>query len=135
MKKLFAMILILVCMTAFAAAETDLSSMSYDELVELQKDLVFEIMSRPEWKQVTVPAGMWRVGDDIPAGTYSITPVKQQVGVQVWRKQKDDYSNDGLYYNKVLQADQPCGKIILKTGMLVEVSKEVIFAPPLMPQF
>ena len=130
MKKLIAVCMVLGLLLSCAAAETDLSSMSYDDLVQLQKKVVFEIMSRPEWKQVTVPAGSWRVGDDIPAGYYSISTDDQAL-VIVWRKNKDDYDDNGRYYYDILTADKPCGKIILKTGMLVETSRPVIFAPPM----
>lgn len=129
MKKLIAVCMVLGLLLSCAAAETDLSSMSYDDLVQLQKKVVFEIMSRPEWKQVTVPAGTWRVGDDIPAGYYSISTEGRAL-VCVWMKNKDDYDDNGRYYYNILTADKPCGKIILKTGMLVETDAQVIFAPP-----
>lgn len=130
MKKLIAVCMLLALLVTSAAAETDLSSMSYQDLVQLQKKVVFEIMGRPEWKQVTVPAGTWRVGDDIPAGYYSISTEGRAL-VCVWLKNKDDYDDNGRYYYDILTADKPCGKIILKTGMLVDTDAPVIFAPPM----
>ena len=64
MKKLFCLFLIVCLIPVFAAAETDLSSMSYAELVELSQQITKEIMSRPDWKQVEVPAGVWNIGTD-----------------------------------------------------------------------
>ena len=128
MKKLICIILIL-CLPVIAVAETDLTSMSYDALVNLQRELTAEIMSRPEWKSVTVPAGTWLVGTDIPAGTDSISA--KFTGVQVWRRAIDDYSDNGLYYNEIIQESEPCGKIILTKGMVFVNSGEVVFSPPL----
>lgn len=133
MKRLFAvcMILVLICAAISASAGTlDLSSMTYQDLVQLQRKVVFEIMGRPEWRQVTVPAGTWRVGDDIPAGYYSISTEGRAL-VCVWLRNKDDYADNGRYYYDILTADKPCGKIILKTGMLVDTDAPVIFAPPM----
>ena len=131
MKKLIAVCMVLGLLLSCAAAETiDLSSMSYADLLKLQHQVAFEIIGRPEWKQVTVPPGTWRVGDDIPAGYYSIT-TSDRAYVCVWLRNKDDFSDNGLYYNEILTADKPCGKIILKTGMLVVTDNPVIFAPPM----
>ena len=128
MKKLICILLVcIIPVIAYAAVE--LSSMSYNDLLSLQKQIVAEIMSRPEWKEVTVPAGSWRVGEDIPAGTYSMR--SDFAGVTVWRREIDDYADNGLYYNEIIQRSGPCGKIILESGMLVELSAEVVFAPPL----
>jgi hypothetical protein len=129
MKKIFAIIFVIVAIATVAYAATDLSSMSFDELMNLRNDLNAEIMSRPEWKEVTVPPGTWYVGEDIPAGTYSIK--SEFCGVTVWREAKDDYDNNGLYYCEVVKKDSPCGKIKLDKGMVVEINGEVIFAPPM----
>ena len=62
MKKIFSLIVALLFILLFsvtAAADTNLSEMSYDDLLTLQKELVNEIMSRPEWKEVEVPAGQY----------------------------------------------------------------------------
>ena len=128
MKKLICIILIL-CLPVIAVAETDLTSMSYDALVNLQRSLTTEIMSRPEWKSVTVPAGTWLIGTDIPAGSYSLS--SKRAGVVVWRRAIDDYSDNGLYYNEIIREDEPCGKIILTKGMVLVNSGEVVFSPPL----
>lgn len=131
MKKLFALILV-VCMTAsFAAAETDLSSMSFSNLLALQKEIVAEIMSRPEWKEVTVPAGTWIVGQDIPAGSYCMKPAgKGKVNITVWKKAVHDYSNNGLIYNELISQDSPYGKMTLQDGQIIEFGSAIIFAPP-----
>lgn len=132
MKKIICIVLIL-CILPVVSLADNYSKMTYQELVNIQKVIALEIMSRPEWKQTKVPAGLWKVGEDIPAGTYSISA--DFAGVVVWKRAKDDYSDGGLYYNEVIKEGSPCGKIILEKGMLVENSSEVIFAPPMMLEF
>ena len=132
MKKLVSFALVLVMLLSFsvAFAEVNLSELSYDELLILQKNLIKEIMSRPEWKEVSVPIGQWKVGVDIPAGTYSIKTNERSCLVCVWRNAVDDYSNGGLYYNEVISGDKPCGKIQLLDGMTITVNNPVIITPP-----
>ena len=73
MKRLFILILAAMILAGSAAADgVDLSSMSYDELVALREQLNLAIWNCQEWQDVTVPAGIWVVGQDIPAGHWSI---------------------------------------------------------------
>ena len=73
MKKLLALILILVCVTSCAAAESiDLSGLSFDELVALKERINLAIWECQEWQEVTVPQGLYVVGEDIPEGTWTI---------------------------------------------------------------
>lgn len=57
-------------------AETDLSSLSFEELLALQDKVYAELMNRPEWTEVTVPAGVYEIGMDIPEGMWTITAEK-----------------------------------------------------------
>lgn len=59
-------------MSSAVAADLDLSSMSFDELVALRDQLNIAIWNSQEWQEVTVPAGVWEVGADIPAGHWTI---------------------------------------------------------------
>ena len=73
MKKLVSFFLaaLLIC-SAAAADPVDLSGMSYDELVALRDQINLAIWNSQEWQEVTVPEGIWIVGEDIPAGHWSI---------------------------------------------------------------
>lgn len=132
MKKIisFALVLIMILSVSVSFAEVNLSELSYDELLTLQKELTKEIISRPEWKEVNVPVGNWKVGEDIPAGYYCIKTNEKSCLVAIWRKAIDDYSNKGLYYNEIIKKDNPCGKIELVDGMIVTLSNSAIFTPP-----
>lgn len=130
MKKLLAFILILVCVSATALAD-NYSTMSYNVLINIQRQIVIEIMSRPEWKEVEVPAGQWRVGEDIPEGTYSIKPSGRSVLVQIWGKTPGDYkTNGGMILNEIIDKGEVYGKIELKKGWILELTDPVIIAPP-----
>ena len=71
MKKLICiMIALLIPVAAFA--EVDLTGMSYDELVQLKDQVSLAIWESEEWQEVEVPAGVYTVGEDIPAGKWTI---------------------------------------------------------------
>ena len=125
MKKLIAIILILCSIMTVAAAETDLASMSFDDLLALQKAVVAEIMSRPEWKQVEVPGGSWTVGTDIPAGSYCITPTSKGGYITI-------YDNTGrmVISQGIRKDDSKIGKIELRDGYVVEVENGSLFFSP-----
>lgn len=51
----------------------DLSAMSFDELLALRQQVNMAIWQSDGWQAVEVPAGMYQVGVDIPAGKWTIT--------------------------------------------------------------
>ena len=75
MKKLITIILILaLALPALALADLpDLSGLTYDELVQLKDQINMAMWNCQEWQEVTVPLGVWTVGEDIPVGHWSIT--------------------------------------------------------------
>lgn len=73
MKKLLVLVLVAaILLPAVALADVDLSSLSFKELAELRDRCQIEMMKRDEWQEVTVPAGVWEVGKQIPAGTWLV---------------------------------------------------------------
>lgn len=77
MKKLFSLfvlVFLLSCMICTSlAADFDLSGLSFDELVALKEQLNLAIWNSEEWQEVTVPQGVWVVGEDIPEGHWTIS--------------------------------------------------------------
>ena len=129
MKRFICVLLVLVSLGSFAVADSiNLSSMSYADLITLQKNLVKEIMSRPEWKEVKVPAGTWKIGEDIPAGTYGVSTESMLVTMSVYKSENKDFTN--LEAMHVLSSDESIGKLVLKDGWVVEITSEVKFTPP-----
>ena len=78
MKKLIATILILALLLPAAALsdDIDLYSMTYDELVALHNRLNIIMWASENWQEVAVPPGVWKIGEDIPAGHWSIRPAE-----------------------------------------------------------
>ena len=73
MKRILSLLLVAMFLTGSAfAASFDLSGLSYDELVDLKNQINLAIWNSEEWQEVTVPQGTWVVGEDIPAGTWTI---------------------------------------------------------------
>lgn len=124
MKKLITSTLAILIIASSICHAEDLSGYTFDELISLQKAIVAEIMSRPEWKEVEVPAGYWTVGEDIPAGVYSIAPKDLSLVFKVYPSKGD--TNFDMYS---LFTGEYIGKIEFLDGMLIENSKAVIFSP------
>lgn len=82
MKKLLSLVfvLLLVCPLAMAESSFDLSTLSYDALVQLAQDALEEAYTREEWKSVPVPPGFYEIGVDIPEGWWVLTPGKTEYG-------------------------------------------------------
>lgn len=66
------MVLFLSFHSVIAETAIDLSGMTYDELVALKDKINLAIWNSEEWQEVTVPQGLWKVGEDIPAGHWTI---------------------------------------------------------------
>lgn len=58
----------------YASAEipVQLSELSYDDLIALKNSINLAIWLSDEWQEVTVPQGVWKVGEDIPAGHWTV---------------------------------------------------------------
>lgn len=110
---LFAVLLLL---PIFASAEMDVKSLSTEELLALRVSIVDELMARGEMKSAKVPAGEYIVGEDIPAGSYSITTDQILVTIVI-----GDY--DGMY---VVSPDSPVGKLTLKAGDKIQFTGGVM---------
>lgn len=75
MKKLLAALLIMTLLPiyALAAPQTiDLEIMTVKDLTEFKDQLNLAIWNSTEWKEVTVPQGIWEIGKDIPVGHWTI---------------------------------------------------------------
>lgn len=75
MKRFFTLIIVIVLIVpAFAFADLpDLSCLSFDELVQLKEQINLAIWNSQEWQEVVVPIGVWKIGEDIPVGKWTIS--------------------------------------------------------------
>lgn len=96
MKKFFslALAIALLCASpALAAPQTiDLETMSYEELVALKDQINLAMWASNEWQEVTVPQGVYTIGEDIPAGHWTIAAAS---GVYTFVKWGDSLDTSG----------------------------------------
>lgn len=82
MKKLFVFLVVFLFATCACAenaasvptrsADIPLYKLPYDELVKLKNRINLSMWMREDWQEVTVPQGTWKVGEDIPAGHWTV---------------------------------------------------------------
>lgn len=98
MKKLTCIVLsmaLLCCLVLPVCAEDiDLSALTWEELLELKAAITLEQLTRDEWEEVDVPQGVYKIGEDIPAGKWTI---RCKVGNRLrfaWSADLDDSGHD-----------------------------------------
>lgn len=123
MKKVCAILVVLMLVFSSVAVAEDLKAMTNDELLALRAAINAELLSRGIEKEVTVPAGSYTIGEDIPAGSYTI---RTKVIMAVITTQ-DENGNYGDMYT--VSPTEEIGKITLREGHIITISGSVIFAP------
>ena len=83
-KKYIAAALAALLAMPVAYATVDLSGMSFDELLALKEQINAALWASDEWQEVTVPAGVYEIGRDIPAGHWTIRPVDGDTAMVYW---------------------------------------------------
>lgn len=108
MKKLLLVLLSLLMAFPVFAEDIDLSGLSYAELVALKDRINLAMWQSAEWQEVTVPQGIWVVGEDIPAGNWMISAVKRNCAHIYYGDEissngaKVSATSIGKYYYKIL---------------------------------
>lgn len=110
------LVMVILVIPSLACAEIDIKTLSTDELLSLKLLIIQELIDRGEVKSATVPAGEYIVGEDIPAGSYSMSTDQILVTVVV-----NEY--DGMY---VITPDNGIGKLVLKDGDKLQLTSTVI---------
>lgn len=73
MKKSFALFALALCLVIpSVSCAVNLSKMSFDDLIDLRRQIELELMNRKDWQEVLVQEGIYEVGVDIPAGHWTI---------------------------------------------------------------
>ena len=147
MKRLtcFVLIAIMVLSTSTVfATDIDLSGMSYDELIALKDKINLAIWNSKEWQEVKVPQGVWKVGEDIPAGHWTIEAydgdwANIKVGTEIDDMGKSVKRSNRYYYAQVTSEtyrsykpdnDVPAIDVELIDGDYIEIENaSVIFKP------
>lgn len=146
MKKLFVLVLalVLLCPSALALKNESLDDISFDDLVQYRKYFDMYLMDRPEFKQVTIPEGIYKIGVDIPAGDWNVIPVSGEQALFDYFEKLDQYGNapdkDSYYmWDRIVNIPGYEVKSMhydLKDGMYVRISMApVIFSKYTGPSF
>ena len=129
MKKLMVMLLV-VCLflpiTVLAVVSMpDLTEYTTEDLITLKTLIAQEMLERGIEKQAIIPIGKYTIGVDIPAGTYSVKPVKSGFDFKIYPNANKTGSHDYIYY-EFIRSTEYIGKIELLEGQIVEIDANVI---------
>lgn len=81
--------------------ETNLSAMSYSNLIDLKNKINLAIWNSAEWQEVTVPMGTWKVGEDIPAGHWTVKCHPDTWATRIsWGDHLDDNGESISYWGR-----------------------------------
>ena len=113
MKRFFCLLFVLVFLPLVSLADLpDLSGLSFDELVLLRDQLNLAIWNSKEWQEVKVPIGVWKIGDDIPVGKWTISAASDDPDDEVYSKSTPDMMIAGfptLTFKNTLDGPIPTG--------------------------
>ena len=146
MKKGIALLLFLSLLVApIENAEALFDDFTFEQLIQAQELISKEMRTRPEWREVTVPQGVWEVGKDIPTGHWLIsaypgTYARVTIGDTLNISQKTvSWDSDFFYTTNIVSqeyrsfkenSDKPSFDIELKAGLYVVVENgSVVFSP------
>lgn len=87
--------IILLMVAGIAVAEMDFSGMSFDELIAAREQITMALWDSDGWQEVEVPAGVYKIGVDIPAGHWTIKPA---VADTMTVNYGNNYSQNELQY-------------------------------------
>lgn len=142
MKRIVALCICIVIffISTSALADIDLSSMSFDELIALQQQVNKAIWASDEWQEVEVPAGLYRVGVDIPAGNWKVsmkrTWARIKLGSEINETGNEVSYSTKDYYSVQINEDVPSQVIHFTEGMYVEIyNASLIFSSATGAQF
>lgn len=126
-KYLLGLLAALIFPAVCTAAGADLSGMSFEELQELSKKVTAAIMESDGWEEVTVPIGIYKIGEEIPAGRWTIGNGGYSSPYYRVGKTYEGGEIGRLVYYGSLDGDE---NIILEDGQYMEIlNGPVVFRP------
>lgn len=145
MKKLIFLIILILSLPVITLSEIDLSGMTFDDLVSLKERIDFALWQSEDWQEVTVPQGIWKIGEDIPEGHWTIRAytgayayirygsVLEANGQEISYKSSNYYS-ESIHHPDSYSYDEGSDRvqidIELKNGSYIAISYgDVVFTP------
>ena len=90
----FALAFAALCSPVCAEAPAfDFSGLTLDQLISIQQQITSKMWETDEWQEVEVPVGVYRIGQDIPAGHWTISR-KSRSTMLVWGSALDESKTD-----------------------------------------
>ena len=123
MKKVIAIALALILIGAAAYAAIDLSGMSFDELMDLRKQVELAIWASGGWTHAEVPAGVYYVGEDIPADRWTLY-ASGKFGLTL-----DIYDADGKVLDYYYVSSGQRLNLTLEDGWCLKMDDPATFVP------
>lgn len=71
----------------------------YEDLVQLKEDINLAMWMSAKWQEVTVPQGTWKVGEDIPAGHWTVKCAEGASSARVSWGEKLDKNNQDISFS------------------------------------
>ena len=136
MKRLFVGIVFVLALVSVlsVSAQYDLSGFSYTDLQNIVAQAQKEMMTRPEFQSVEVPVGLYVVGREIPAGTWTLSRTgtrNPSVTTGTELSNQNEIMINLAYYSVWLNDDAPVQNITLEEGKYVQVERAaVVFSTP-----
>ena len=128
MKKIICIVsLICLLITSTAFAEVDISGLSFEELVALQTKVNQALWDSDGWNQVTVPEGVYKIGEDIPAGRWTLKRAKNDYTYMRVGKRFTEGKVSGYTFTSEVEEET---NLILEEGSYIEIlHNPLVFTP------
>lgn len=124
-KRIIAAVALAACLAAPALADIDLSGLSFEELLELQKQVTTALWASDGWQEVTVPTGIYEVGTDIPAGRWNVTA--RESAITIYPSFSDAVNGKGLPKLYYIEGDTVA--IAVEDGFGISITGDATFTP------
>lgn len=128
MKKIIC-ILSILCILAIvpAYADVDISGLSFEELISLQTKVNQALWASDGWKEVTVPEGVYKIGEDIPAGRWTLKRAVNDYTYMRVGKRFTEGKVGGYTFTSEVEAET---NLILEEGCYIEIlHNPLVFTP------
>ena len=103
-----------------------LASRSADDLIRLQRELLSLVVLSPDCESVCLPAGIWTIGEDLPAGTWDVSCAKDSCSFRYYK----DAVTFGRSWISLAPRREP-KRMDLKEGWQLFLDGPVDFSPVL----
>ncbi len=105
----------------------DLSGLTFEELCDLQRQVNLAIWASDKWQEVTISVGVYKVGEEIPAGKWTI---KRSTNKYTYFRVGQKFENGKVKSYAFTSDLETKANLILEEGTYIEVSDyPVIFTP------